>query len=109
MNIKKEPKDVWREYERGVSYNQNINLYETVKRKSDFYNDKQWGDLNAPDIDKPVFNFLKPVVNYYIAQIISDDTIPFIMRPNLSVVKQCAIITIIEKNILQHSIDCMRV
>ena len=73
MRIKKQPSEVWTEYEKGINFNQAINLYETVDRNEDFYNDKQWGDLNAPDLDKPVFNFLKPVVNYYIAQIISDD------------------------------------
>ena len=29
--------------------------------------------MKAPDLPKPVFNFLKPVVSYYIAMLISDD------------------------------------
>ena len=62
MKIKTEPAQVWTEYQRGVSYNQSIGLYETVKQNNDFYNDKQWEGVNAPDLDKPVFNFLKPVV-----------------------------------------------
>ena len=73
MKIKTEPAQVWTEYQRGVSYNQSIGLYETVKQNNDFYNDKQWEGVNAPDLDKPVFNFLKPVVSYYVAMLISDD------------------------------------
>lgn len=67
------PQKVWAQYQKGVQYNQNLNLYDVVKENEDYYNDKQWGDLNAPDLDKPVLNFIKPVVNYYVALLISDD------------------------------------
>lgn len=73
MRIKKEPSEIWAEYQRGINYNQSIGLYETVKQNNNFYNDKQWEGVNAPDLDKPVFNFLKPVVSYYVAMLISDD------------------------------------
>lgn len=73
MKIRKEPSEVWAEYQRGINYNQSIGLYEIVKRNNNFYNDKQWEGVNAPDLDKPVFNFLKPVVSYYVAMLISDD------------------------------------
>lgn len=67
------PKNVWREYNKGVNYKQSIDLYDTIEKNQNFYNDKQWEGVNAPDLEKPVFNFLKPVVNYYIAQLVSDD------------------------------------
>ena len=73
MKIRKEPSEVWAEYQRGINYNQSIGLYDTVKQNNNFYNDKQWEGVNAPDLDKPVFNFLKPVVSYYVAMLISDD------------------------------------
>ncbi len=73
MKIKKEAHEIWKEYERGISYNTGINLYENVERNNNFFNDRQWEGVNAPDLDKPVFNFLKPVVNYYTAMLISDD------------------------------------
>lgn len=76
MNIKKEPSEVWKEYQDGISYNTQLfddGLYDVVERNNNFYNDRQWEGVNAPDLDKPVFNFLKPVVNYYIAMMISDD------------------------------------
>ena len=73
MNIKVAPAEVYVEYDRGVRYNTNINLYENVEKNENFYNDKQWEGVNAPNLAKPVFNFLKPVVNYYVATLISDD------------------------------------
>ena len=73
MKIKKEAYEIWKEYERGISYNTGIDLYENVERNNNFFNDRQWEGVNAPDLDKPVFNFLKPVVNYYTAMLISDD------------------------------------
>jgi hypothetical protein len=73
MKICKTPTEVWQEYQSGINYNNSIGLYETVKQNNNFYNDKQWEGVNAPDLDKPVFNFLKPVISYYIAMIVSDD------------------------------------
>lgn len=73
VRIKKEPGEIWKEYQDGVAYNTQLGLYETVQQNNDFYNDRQWEGVRAPDLDKPVFNFLKPVVNYYIAMLISDE------------------------------------
>lgn len=73
MRIKKEPEKIWREYQSGVSYKSGIDLYETVQRNNDFFNDIQWKGVKAPDLDKPVFNILKPIINYYTAMLISDD------------------------------------
>ncbi|MFQ9872747.1 MAG: hypothetical protein ACLRVT_07045 [Oscillospiraceae bacterium] len=73
MNIRQKPEEIYEEYLRGVEYNESIGLYDTVRRNENFFNDRQWEGVNAPDLDKPVFNFLKPVVNYYIAMITSDD------------------------------------
>ncbi|MEG1657375.1 MAG: hypothetical protein RR292_07855, partial [Christensenellaceae bacterium] len=73
MKIKKTADEIWKEYSRGITYNESLNLYENIKQNNNFYNDKQWEGVIAPDLPKPVFNFLKPVVNYYIAMLISDD------------------------------------
>jgi hypothetical protein len=74
--IKIDPAEIWKEYQDGMKYNMQLfddGLYDVVERNNNFYNDRQWEGVNAPDLDKPVFNFLKPVVNYYIAMLISDD------------------------------------
>lgn len=73
MKIKKEPGEVYKEYQKDVDYKASLSLYETVKRNNNFYNDKQWEGVNAPDLDKPVFNVLKPAVNYFISMLVSDD------------------------------------
>ena len=48
-------------------------MYDTVKENENFYIGKQWEGVNAPDLDKPVFNFLKRVISYFIAMISSND------------------------------------
>ncbi len=64
---------VWQEYERGVCYNTELNLYETVRQNENFFIGKQWEGVAAPDLDKPTFNILKRVVSYFISTIASDD------------------------------------
>lgn len=73
MDAKKNPKEIWREYEDGIQYKEQKNLFNNVKRNNNFYNDKQWEGVNAPDLAKPVFNILKPAVNYYVSLLVSDD------------------------------------
>ncbi|MEN6421644.1 MAG: hypothetical protein ABFD76_06810, partial [Smithella sp.] len=73
MKIKQKPDEIWKEYQDGIAYNTQLDLYANVECNNNFYNDKQWEGVIAPDLDKPAFNFLKPVVNFYIAMLISDD------------------------------------
>ena len=73
MKIRKEPEQIWKEYESGISYKSGIDLFTNVKRNNNFYNDKQWLGVKAPDLSKPVFNILKPAVNYYVSMLVSDD------------------------------------
>ncbi len=73
MEIKKKPEEIWQEYLDGLGFNTRIGLEETVKINNDFYNDRQWEGVLAPDLDKPCFNIIKPAVNYYVSQLVSDD------------------------------------
>lgn len=73
MAIKKTATEIWAEYDDGMEYKSNLELFDTVKRNNDFYNDKQWEGVNAPDLDKPVFNMIKPAINYYVSLLVSDD------------------------------------
>lgn len=88
------PTTIWKEYERGKSYNlsESVNLYERVKQNEDFFTGNQWKGINAPDLDKPVLNFLKRVVTYFISMIVSDDVTasisPFIKDDNTSFAAQ---------------------
>lgn len=64
---------VWGEYERGVSFNNELGLYDTVRQNENFFIGRQWEGVMAPDLDKPTFNILKRVVSYFLATIASDD------------------------------------
>ena len=74
MKIKTgDPRALWELYESGRTYNSQINLYNTVEINEAFYLGDQWHGLNAPDIDKPVFNQIRQTINYNVATIVSDD------------------------------------
>ena len=71
--IQTEPAKIWDEHQNGINYKTSIDLYQTVKRNEDFYLGKQWEGVNAPDLDKPVFNVLGRVLSYFLSTIVSDD------------------------------------
>ncbi len=73
MKTNLKPIDIYHEYEDGVAYNTSIGLYDTVKQNEQFYLGRQWEGLVAPDLDKPVLNFLKRVSSYIVAMLVSDD------------------------------------
>lgn len=72
-NLKLQPREIWEEYGRGQMYNDSIELYERVEKSENFFLGRQWVGVNAPDMDKPVFNLLKRVINYFIAMLVSDN------------------------------------
>lgn len=71
--IKTEQIEIWEEFQKGIGYNNEIGLYETVKRNEEFFIGKQWEGVRAGNLDKPVLNVLKRVVSYFNSQIVSDD------------------------------------
>ena len=70
---KTSPQAVYTEYEKGRSYNESIGLYEKIKNAENFFIGKQWEGVAAPNMDKPVFNIMKRVVNYFVAMMVSDN------------------------------------
>ncbi|MBR5485986.1 MAG: hypothetical protein IKV41_05695 [Oscillospiraceae bacterium] len=64
---------IFKDYDKAVRYNQSIGLYERVKQNELFYIGRQWEGVNAPDLEKPTLNFIKRVVSYFIAMLVSDD------------------------------------
>ena len=67
------PRGSYDKYQDGVSYNYSIDLYDKVRKNENFFIGNQWEGVEAPDLDKPVFNILKRVCNMFISQIVSDD------------------------------------
>lgn len=75
MNDKfKTAEGIWSKYLEGVKYKESINLYETVDENEEFFVGRQWGELVriAPDMDKPVMNFLQRVVSYFVSNVTTD-------------------------------------
>lgn len=73
MKIKKTPQAIFDEFQKGQTYNSSVDLYETVEKNQRFYHGDQWYEVNAPDLNKPVFNIMKRVISFYVATIVSDD------------------------------------
>ena len=70
---KQTPEKIWLSYTKGVNYNHSLLLYDRVKKSENFYLGKQWEGLNAPDLEQPVLNFLRPATTYMISMLVSDD------------------------------------
>ena len=67
------PNNVFTRYERGVKFNTGINLYDTVKVNEDFFVGKQWEGVKSNGLPTPVFNFLKRVVLFSVANVSTDN------------------------------------
>ena len=73
--IKVSAEEIFAEIDKDDNFKEGLGLFETVKRNNNFYHDKQWEGVRAPDLDKPVFNVLKPAVNYFVSMLVSDDVV----------------------------------
>ena len=65
--------EIWNEYFMGQMFNDGQDLAQRIEKAENFFIGEQWKGVNAPDMDKPVFNIMKRVVNYFIAMLVSDD------------------------------------
>ena len=67
------PQRVYAEYEEGVQFNEGIKLYETVETNENFFIGKQWEGVRSNGLPTPVFNFLKRVVLFSVANVSTDN------------------------------------
>lgn len=67
------PESVTARYQQGVRFNNGINLYDTVKTNEDFFVGKQWEGVKNNGLPTPVFNFLKRVVLFSVANVSTDN------------------------------------
>jgi len=56
-----------------MAFNEQINLYDTVKVNEDFFIGKQWEGVNANGLPTPVFNFIKRIVLFLVASTATDN------------------------------------
>jgi hypothetical protein len=66
----------WKLFEAGKKYNNSLkpSYYDTVDANLEFYAGNQWRNLDADNMPKPVFNIIKRVVQFMVAQLISSKT-----------------------------------
>ena len=67
------PEIVWGFYEKGLVFNNAVNLDETVKSNENFFIGKQWEGVQSNGLPTPVFNIIKRVVCFTVATITSDN------------------------------------
>ena len=67
------PQKVSKEYDAGLSFNQGIDLYDCVQTNENFFIGKQWEGVKANGLPTPVFNFLKRVVLFSVANVSTDN------------------------------------
>jgi len=60
-----------REYRRGLAHNSSIGLEDELRRAHNFVIGKQWEGVDAPQLPKPVFNFIKRTVIYTVQNLSS--------------------------------------
>ena len=67
------PQRVAKEYNDGISFNSGIDLYDCVQANENFFIGKQWEGVRANGLPTPVFNFLKRVVLFSVANVSTDN------------------------------------
>lgn len=67
------PEAVAKEYEAGCKFNRGIDLYDTVETNENFFIGKQWMGVNSHGLPTPVFNFLKRVVLFSVANVSTEN------------------------------------
>lgn len=70
---KPDVKLAWTLYEKGLQFNNSINLEETVRVNENMFIGKQWEGVQANGLPTPVVNILKRVVGFVIATITTDN------------------------------------
>ncbi len=64
---------IWKEYEGGVAFKQQLDLYDTVKVNEDFYVGRQWEGVQSNGLPTPVFNYIKRIILYLVASTATDN------------------------------------
>lgn len=64
---------VAKRYSDGVTFKNQVDLYDTVEENENFFIGKQWEGINANGNPTPTFNFLKRVTLFQVATVSSDN------------------------------------
>ena len=64
---------IYRLYSKGVTFKEQIGLYDTVENNENFFIGKQWEGVKSNGNPTPTFNFLKRVTLFQVATVSSDN------------------------------------
>ena len=78
MKINTELSAVMAQYRKCTNYNLHMDYYAKTAQHKDFYIGDQWKGVNAPDLDKPVLNFIRRVCSFLAAMVASQDIQVFV-------------------------------
>jgi len=73
MEIKKEPSEIWNEYQKLNDYLIKNDMFNIVHKNEDFYDGRQWGSITDSSIAKPTMNRLQRIGKYQISMLSSND------------------------------------
>ncbi len=71
MKIETGHKEILREYKKCTNYNLITDYYNKSAQQENFYLGNQWRGVHAPDLDKPVLNFVRRVASFLTAMVAS--------------------------------------
>jgi hypothetical protein len=70
----------WDLYEQGIKYNtqlyrqNNIDYYDEMDAVEAFFSGDQWRNVKGDDLPKPVFNYIKRALQFFVASLCSSNT-----------------------------------
>lgn len=59
----------WQEYQKGIDYKLQLDLYDTVDKNYNFFWGDQWSGITSTNLPTPIFNTIKPMVKFMVAQV----------------------------------------
>lgn len=66
-------KEIYAQFQKGIDFNNRIELNDTVEANENFFIGRQWEGVNSNGLPKPVFNFLKRITLHQVANVTSDN------------------------------------
>ncbi|MPM15671.1 hypothetical protein SDC9_62042 [bioreactor metagenome] len=73
IKMRAAPEKIWQEYQKGIDFKTQLNLYDTVEANENFYIGKQWEGVTSNGLPTPTFNFVRRIVLYLIASTATDN------------------------------------
>jgi hypothetical protein len=67
--------EIWKRFEKGYGFNEQIGLYDQVTVNENFFIGNQWEGVEANGLPTPTFNMFKRVVNFQVSTITSDNLV----------------------------------